>query len=299
MTTKIRLSSTEGGGNWWRTITWAAKGFAAAGFDADLKRYGPHGDDTCTRAATGESDICPTLKSFAHQAARGQPPFGEAAKDVRGLANVMHPGHIFYLMVARDIGVSSLAELAKKKPKINLCIPGDSLGQGMISEMLAAYGVAGGLDEVKSWGGRFYLDYASAGREVLAGVSDGIMRENNRLGPAGEASDGRDMVLLSLDRPVAEKLGAKFGLDPIEIAPGTFRGQTAPVLALENGGYPLVVGAKMDEGVAYRLAKAINEDFPVHYAAENIFYSPKHAPDTGCPLHPGAARYYREIHVLR
>ena len=298
MTTKIRLSSTEGGGNWWRTITWAANGLAASGFDVELARFGPHGDDTCTRAATCESDICPTLKSFAYQAARGQSPFGEAARNVRGLANVMHPGHIFYLMVAKDIGVSSLAELAQKKPKISLCIPGDRLGQSMISDMLAAYGIAGGLDEVKSWGGRFFLDYASAGREVLAGMSDGIMRENNRIGPAGEACDGRDMVLLSLDRAVAEKLGARFGLDIIEIAPGTFRGQNEPVLALENGGYPLVISAKMEDALAYRLAKAINEDFPVHYAAENIFYSPKHAPHTGCPLHPGAAHYYREIHVL-
>jgi uncharacterized protein len=299
MTEKIKLSSTEGGGNWWRTITWAANGFKAAGFDVELKRFGHHGDDTCTRAATGESDICPTLKSFAHQAARGQPPFGERSKSVRGLANIMHPGHIFYMMVTKDIGVSSLAELAKKKPKISLCIPGDQLGQDMVSAVLAAYGIAGGLEEVKSWGGTFHLEYAEAGRLVLAGKSDGIMRENTSMGPAGEAANGRDMVLLPLDRPVAEALGARFGLDVVEVPPGTFRGQTQPVLALENGGYPLVIGANMDEGLAYRLAKAINEDFPVHYAAEHIFYSPKHAPHTGCPLHPGAARYYRELGVLR
>ena len=298
MADKIRLSSTEGGGNWWRVITWAADGFKKSGFEVDLKRFGPHGDDTCARVAEGKSDICATLKSFGHQAARGMPPFSERSKGVRGLANIMHPGHIFYATVAKDLGVATFAELADKKPKLNLCVPGDQAGQDMVSAMLAEYGI-GGLDEVKSWGGEFFYEYAEAGRLVLAGKSDGIMRENTRLGPVGQASNGREMVLLSLDPPIAAKLAERFGLDPIELPAGFLRGQTKPVLALENGGYPLVVGAHMDEGLAYRLAKAINESFPAHYTGEDIFYSPKHAPSTGCPLHPGAARYYRELGVLK
>jgi TRAP-type uncharacterized transport system substrate-binding protein len=103
------------------------------------------------------------------------------------------------------------------------------------------------------------------------------------------------MVFLSLDRPIAARVAGEFGLDVVTLPPATFRGQTEPVVALENGGYPLVVGASMDEDLAYRLARAINEAFPRHWAAEDIFYSPLHAPHTGCPLHPGAARYYREI----
>jgi TRAP-type uncharacterized transport system substrate-binding protein len=245
--------------------------------------------------ATGKSDICATLKSFAYQAVRGQAPFGEQSKNVRGLANVMHPGHIFYTMVAKDLGVSSFADLARKKPMINLCIPGDKPGQDMVSDILAAHGIAGGLDEVKSWGGKFFLDYGDAGQKVLSGESDGIMRENTRTGPVGQAAAGRDMVLLPLDRGAAEKLGAKFGLEPIEVPPETFRGQTESALALQNGGYPLIVGARMDDAVAYNLAKTINEKFPQHWVCEDIFYSPKHAPHTGCPLHPGAERYYREI----
>ncbi|HXP78069.1 MAG TPA: hypothetical protein VN823_28285, partial [Stellaceae bacterium] len=75
MTEHIQLSSTEGGANWWRCITWAAEGFRAAGFDVDLSRFGPHGDDTCARVSTGGSDMCVTLKSFAWQAANARAPF--------------------------------------------------------------------------------------------------------------------------------------------------------------------------------------------------------------------------------
>ena len=65
-----------------------------------------------------------------------------------------------------------------------------------------------------------------------------------------------------------------------------------------NRGYPLIVGADMDTDLAYRLARALNEQSPRHDICEDIFYSPRHAPHTGAPLHPGAKRYYCEIGVL-
>jgi len=298
MADRIRLSSTEGGANWWRCINWAAEGFRAAGFDVDLSRFGPHGDDTCARVATGGSDMCVTLKSFAWQAANGREPFGDASRGVRGLANLVHPGHIFYLALVKELDIASFAALAQRKPPLNLCVPGDKAGQDVVSAILRAYGIAG-LDAVKAWGGRFHLGFDEAGRLLLSGEADGLMRENTRSGPIGQAASGRDMVFLSLDRPIAATVGAAYGLDVVTIPAGTFRNQAQPVIALENGGYPLVVGARMDDELAYRLARAIDQAFPRHWASEDIFYSPKHAPDTGCPLHPGAARYYREAGRLK
>ena len=298
MTARIRLSSIEGGANWWRVINWAADGFRASGFEVELKRFGAYGDDTCARVATGASDMCVSLKSYATQAAKGREPFSEASRGVRGLANLMHPGHIFYLAVTREVGVTTLAELAQRKPALNLCIPGDEAGQDVISAILRAYGIEG-LDAIKSWGGRFFFEFEEAGRLLLSGQANGLMRENTRQGPIGQAAGGRQMVFLSLDRSIAERVGGEFGLDVVTIPAGTFPNQAEPVTALENGGYPLIIGARMDDERAYRLARAIDESFPRHWASEDIFYSPKHAPDTGCPLHPGAARYYRETGRLK
>lgn len=298
MTDRIRLSSIEGGANWWRVINWAAEGFRTAGFDVELKRFGAYGDDTCARVASGASDMCVSLKTYASQAAKGRAPFSEASRGVRGLANLMHPGHIFYLAVTAEIGVTTLAELAQGKPVLNLCIPGDEAGQEVISAILRAYGV-NGLDEIKSLGGRFFFDFEEAGRLLLSGEANGLMRENTRQGPIGQAASGRRMVFLSLDRSIAECVGEAFGLDVVTIPAGSFPNQAQPVTAVENGGYPLIVGSQMEEERAYRLARTIDESFPRHWASEDIFYSPKHAPDTGCPLHPGAARYYREIGRLK
>jgi TRAP-type uncharacterized transport system substrate-binding protein len=51
--------------------------------------------------------------------------------------------------------------------------------------------------------------------------------------------------------------------------------------------------------MAYRLAKALNESSAHHWISEDIFYSIRHAPDTTVPVHPGAARYYREMGVMK
>lgn len=293
MADRIRLSSIEGGGNWWRTITWAAEGFRAAGFDVELTRFGLHGYATCARVVSGESDMCVTLKSFAFRAANGKDVFGEAARGVRSLANIMHPGHIYYLALRKELGVGSLAELAQRKPRLNLCIPGDEADQEVISTILRAYGIDG-LAAVKSWGGQFFQGFEEAARLLISGEADGVMRENTRSGPVGQAASGRDMVFLSLESGIARRIASEMGLDIVTIPAKTFRNQPEPVTALQNGGYPLVVGAQLADDLAFRLARAIDRDFPRHWASEDIFYSPKHAPDAGCPLHPGAARYYRE-----
>ena len=39
----IRLSSIEGGGNWWFTLNWAADAFRNAGLDVSVSRYGTSG----------------------------------------------------------------------------------------------------------------------------------------------------------------------------------------------------------------------------------------------------------------
>lgn len=297
MAERLRLSSTEGGGNWWRTINWAADGFRAAGFDVELTRFGPHGDNTCRRVAQGISDVCVTLASFAWMAAKGRQGFGPEDAKVRGLALCVHPRHCYYFTLARDTGITSFADIAAKKPPLRLCISGDPTDRKITGAVLAAHGVDL-MKDIEAWGGNFFYEFAEAGRLVLTGEADGIMRENTRIGPVGEAAAGRDMVFLSLEPDLAKHIAAEFGTPVLTLPAGTVRGMDQPVTTVESGGYPLICGADLDDDLVYRMAKAINESFPVHYASEDIFYSPKHAPNTGAPLHPGAARYYREIGVL-
>jgi TRAP-type uncharacterized transport system substrate-binding protein len=101
-----------------------------------------------------------------------------------------------------------------------------------------------------------------------------------------------------MDREIADRLAAEYGTPPVTLPPGTLRGQDKPILTVGNPGYPIMVHKDLDEELAYRLAEALNESSASHAIAEDIFYSPRHAPDTAAPIHSGAARYYRKLGVL-
>lgn len=88
-------------------------------------------------------------------------------------------------------------------------------------------------------------------------------------------------------------------LQPQQVADGTYDG----VPATETLGVSslLVSRDDLDEELAYRLTRTLFEVLPelqkVHPAARLI--DPEQAPATPIPLHPGAARYYRERQIMQ
>lgn len=59
---------------------------------------------------------------------------------------------------------------------------------------------------------------------------------------------------------------------------GTVRGQIEPCLTVTDPGYPIIVNQDLPADLVYRLAQALNESSPAHWASEDIFYSTRHAP---------------------
>ncbi len=299
MAETIRLTSIEGGGNWWKVIGWADAALKKAGFETKITRYGDDGMNTVTRVADGEADIAVTLSCAAWMAHEGRGIFKGKPLPVRGLALAMHPGHYFYNFVRSDLGIGAFADIAKKKPKLGLCVGNPEFIAGRIArEYMRYYGVE--LDrDIPAWGGTMYTSFPEATRLFIEGKANALMRENTKLSPAGVAASICDVTCLSMDKEIADRLAAEYGTPTVTLPPGTLRGQKKPVLTVGNPGYPVMVNKDLDEGLAYRLARALNELSPSHAIAEDIFYSPRHAPDTGAPVHPGAARYYRELGVLK
>lgn len=299
MADALKLTSIEGGLNWWKTLNWAAGAFRDAGFEVALERRGTDGMDNARRVTAGEADVSVSLASGAWMAANGRGAYRGNQMPVRGLGLVMHPGHYFYNFVRRDLGIRSFAEIAAKKPKLGLCVGNKGYIAGQISQAyLRHYGIEL-YSDIAAWGGALYTVFPEATRLFIEGKANALMRENTKLSPAGVAASICDVVMLPMDEAIAHELAGEYGTPPVEIPPGTLRGQDAPVLTVCNPGYPVIVGAAMDNDRAYRLARALNEQSPHHYICEDIFYSPRHAPETGAPLHPGAEAYYRDIGVLR
>jgi TRAP transporter TAXI family solute receptor len=96
----------------------------------------------------------------------------------------------------------------------------------------------------------------------------------------------------------------KYGWAPAEIPANTFKGQTTAVKTVKAVSN-ILVSADVPDGVAYTVTKTIIENadkLPKIHAALADF-DPKKAAEPAlngnCPLHPGAAKYYKEAGLLK
>ena len=102
--------------------------------------------------------------------------------------------------------------------------------------------------------------------------------------------------LVEIKGPEVDRLSVQYPLLRRTMLPrGTYPGQD---VALHTVGVDLllVCRADLDTQVVYQLTRALFEDIPKHVRRQ---VDPHRAPATVIPLHPGAARYYREREMRR
>lgn len=302
MADRIRVSSMEGGGQWWRSITWAGEAFRNSGFEVETTRIGKRANDPLMRVARGETDVAVTLSVAAAQAVKKVGPYSNGeASSIRSLALLVRPNQHFFNMVRADLGIRSFAEIAEKKPALNVSIETTDYGPGHVTEVyLRHYGIELTRD-IEAWGGSLITSHPGTVPLILNGKCNAIMRTDTIYGPAGIAAHISDWVLLPLDRDIAETLERDYCTPIAMIEPDAMRGlnETEPCLTVTNPGFDIIVNKNLADDVAYRLAEALNETSERHWASQDVFYSIRHAPQTLAPLHPGAERYYREQGVLK
>jgi len=83
--------------------------------------------------------------------------------------------------------------------------------------------------------------------------------------------------------------------------PNTFKGVDYPVLTIDNG-IQLICDKDMDEGLVYKLTRAIAENLGCIgniYAPAKAITPEWTAIELGNPFHPGAIRYFKEIGVWK
>jgi uncharacterized protein len=301
MTDTIRVTSSNGGGQWWKSVTWAAKAFERSGLDVELTRSGAW-NEPLYRVSSGEADVAVSLTVGAAMAARAVGPYKDGkASRIRALARLIRPDQHFFNMVRADLGIRSFAELAQKKPVLHASIEVTDYGPGYVTEMyLKHYGIDL-MRDIEAWGGCLITSHPHTLAHVVDGSCNAIFRTDTSAGPAGIAAHLSDWVLLPLDADIAATMERDYGAPVTTIEPDFMRGieDSAPCLTITNPGFDLVIGTHVPDDMAYRLAKALNETSERAWMAQDVFYSVRHAPETPTPLHPGAARYYREQGALK
>jgi hypothetical protein len=117
-----------------------------------------------------------------------------------------------------------------------------------------------------------------------------------------EASVGRSLKIMTFPPALLESLG-KYGIGSGLIKPGTYpkAANANEEVTTATAGSVIVTNKSLPDEVAHRIAKSIHENLDMFRKVHGslVPYELKQAiTGTGIPLHPGAAKYYREKGIM-
>jgi TRAP transporter TAXI family solute receptor len=232
----------------------------------------------------GKTNVSGTLADVAYLAYAGQlEEMPESFDQLRGMAvtglNTMH------LLVGRNARVKTLSDL--KGLRISLGAPGSSTAH-IAQRMLADYGIAPAQihaervpnAEIVGRLGNGDIDAAFSGFNLPNASVIAAMQAGARLIP--------------IDGPVIEEMRTRYPYLKRTLIPGgTYPNQPDPVRTLGVDTL-LVCRAEVDDSVVYAVLDA-------YFATRPATTPPnlERAPATPIPLHPGAARFYRQHELSR
>ncbi|MBL8551768.1 MAG: hypothetical protein JNJ73_17400 [Hyphomonadaceae bacterium] len=205
-----------------------------------------------------------------------------------------------FLVVAatKSSGVTDLAQIRARRMPVRIFIgnPDDSL----VLPILQHYGIT--RAELESWGGRFVSRQQAMANGVDVLINRSASTANNEEARIWQwATQALELNFLALPPVVLDRLVNEQGYSRVTLPLGYFRGVTQAIPTVEQSGQAVIARADMPEEDAYILAKTIDENrLEYLWSIRPFVLDPRNVWHVGdVPLHPGAARYYREVGYMR
>ncbi len=235
----------------------------------------------------GKGEIAFTLGDSLAQGWAGDADAGFRGKlDKLRVVGAIYPNYI-QIVASKESGIKSLADLKGKRLSVGAPKSGTELNARAI---LAAAGI-----KYENLGKVEYLPFAESVELIKNRQLDATLQSAG-LGVASikDLANSVEIVVVEIPADVVAKAGPPFqsGIIPAN----TYQGQTANVNAALVQNY-LVTRSDLSDDAVYQMTKAVYDNIPeliaAHAAARaiNLQNAAKQSP---VPLHPGAARYFKE-----
>lgn len=300
---KLNLVSGPVTGGWYVGMGIVGKLITTAYPDTEITMLPGGTTVNPVRLDRGQADIGIMQIALGSVARRGEAPFKTPLKNIAQMVcwNDVSPMNI---VVREDAGVNSIEELRDRKIPIRLAVGvkgggGDTYCRWLFGE----YGFT--FEDIESWGGHVYFNNYD---DMTNLAKDGLIDMVIWLGSGetwflAEISKDIKMKWLPISDEVAKKMHDRYGLVrasvPGKLYSGRVGGKDIPSVAEMTG---LCVRKDMPEEEVYKITKAICEgrdELVNSFATWGAFTIENAAREMAYPLHPGAARYYKEIGVLK
>lgn len=247
------------------------------------------------------ADVAVLENALAAMAYKGTGPTGKKY-DFRMLASFRGPS-IAQAVATVDSGFTSFEKIRDQKLPVRIAMfERHQLAAQQTLDILDAYGLS--VKDIEAWGGKVVFTSQGEGiRMLMDGLADVWITGSSLYPHHGyiELGTKKAFRLLPISKDVAAKVAAKYGQDVMEV-PANIYGDNngsndaymSPVTIVTFG-----VRTGLSDDVVYKMTKALadhrEELYKVH--KQNRFYKPETAWKNigSVPLHPGAAKYYKEM----
>jgi hypothetical protein len=267
-----------------------------AGSNVDVKPFSG-GVGNAKLVARNETPLGLSFTVTNRWAAEGKEAYDTRLDNLRALVGGLDTYYLVAL-AAKKLDVNSLRDIKDKKLAVRtFSQPVGSLGEFAMRQLLREYGIA--YADLKAWGGSTtHVNYNIIIDAFKDGRADLLIAVVTPKHPSvTEITTFSDVKFLPLEPERMKSLQA-LGYKPATMPPDTFKNQSQPIATV---GFPtvLITNKDLPEPIAYTVTKTIvdNKDALVRGHAGLAEFDPKTAwqpEEVGLPLHPGAARVYRE-----
>lgn len=240
----------------------------------------------------GKGELAFVLGDALKDAWQGNEEAGFKSKlDKLRVIGAIYPNYI-QIVASKDSKIKTLADLKGKGLSVGAAKSGTELNTRALFK-------AAGMS-YKDLGKIEYLPYAESVELIKNRQLDATLQSAG-LGVASlkDLSTSLDIVVVSVPEEIVKKMGAPFVT--AKIPANTYKGQTEEVNTASVINY-LVTRKDVSEATAYQMTKLFYESLPEmiasHSAAKDISLKDA-AKNSPVPLHPGAAKYYKEKGLIK
>jgi TRAP-type uncharacterized transport system substrate-binding protein len=235
---------------------------------------------------------------------------GPGAERLRAIATLPQDDRLVFLVDAA-LGVRTLADVRQKRPALRIAAAVDD-GVNMAGYATHRLLEAAGLPrrEIEAWGGAFVEGEAPWDilPHAIEGRANAILFEAIMLPLWKDLLAKRRMNFIAIDADVLVEAERTYALPRGTVPADRFPGQTQAFETIDFSDFLLMCTDDLADDVAYLMAWCVCEttatiekqyrhippkDSPLTYPLV-----PAKMARTSIPLHPGAARYYRDAKVL-
>ena len=213
--------------------------------------------------------------------------------------------------VHKSTGITSISQIKKERfplkvsiRRIDKAARREDSTMFTVAEVLRAAGFT--LEDIRRWGGEIHLASRPTDPARRAGIESG---EVDAVFDEGIKSWARTALengfrFLPLDGSILKHMAA-LGYRPVRMPKSRFHGMAVDIQTLDFSGWPMIVRADMPDNVAYALCETIEKRKDImptdNYKPLNIAQLCANDEESpyDVPLHPGAARFYRERGYLK